>query len=185
MAGLWNRLFELSAGMAEAGLLMADSAMRTMQSAVSGMARSELRPLPASPPFNGPATLDDATSEFSNRLFRLWWAVRSSPQGMLTSWSDVLHAARHSFSGISFNDPRQWLTLPLELPLSMGTLLTQQSLRGIYAAHVVGPDRVMDFAGYMADSLIDVHVFVSLQYKDLLKRYDELIRKIRMTSTHG
>ncbi len=177
MAGLLGSLFRKSAGVAEAGLVVMDSVLRTLHSAVEGALGLESQRLSSEPPMKGPADLDEATSELANRLFRLWWMTRSSPWGMLAAWDDVIHSVRESFGGLELENPTRWLTLPLELPLSLGTLLTQQSLRGIQTAHIIGPERAPAFVSYMADSLCDVAVFVSLQYKDLLRRYEEQIKR--------
>jgi tetratricopeptide (TPR) repeat protein len=177
MAGLLDSMFQLSAGIAERGLLMMDSALRTMQQTAERMAGVKPQGLPSTPPIDGPASLNDATSDLANRLFRLWWSIRHSPQDTSAAWKDIVHAVRESFGGIDLDDPRQWMLLPIDLPLSLGTLMTQQSLRGLYAGQIVGPRHMLDFAQYMAENLTDVHVFVSLQYKDLLKRYDEVIAK--------
>jgi hypothetical protein len=177
MPKLWDSLFQMSAGMAETSVTIVDWIMRGMQEAIQSAAGSGPRALPATAPLDGRKSLDEATSDFSNRLFRFWWTMRHSPQEMLTSWEEVAHALRNSFGGLTLEDPREWVTLPLQLPLSFGTLATQQTLRGIHTAQIMGPGRAMEFASYMMETLTDVHVFVSLQYKDLLKRYEEMVRK--------
>ncbi len=177
MVGILHDLFEVSSQVAERGLLMMDTALRGMQSAVEKIAGVEPRKPQAEIPVDGPTNLDEATAELSDRLFRLWWSLRGSRQDVFTVWDDVLKAARRSFGGINLADPRQWLALPFQLPLSVGSLMTQQSLRGIYAANSVGPENLLDFASYVTDNLTDVHIFVSLQYKDLLKRYEESVHE--------
>ncbi len=177
MAGLLNNLFRMSTGIAEAGILLVDNAMHTMQSAVDMVFGSEGRIPTADTPVDGPRTLDEATSDFSNRMFRMLWSRRASYTDLATTWGDIVHATRQSFGGLDFSDPREWMSLPVRLPLSLGTLMTQQSLRGLYATHICGPDRVVDFATYMMDNFIDVHIFVSLQYHDLVRRYDEVLSR--------
>ncbi len=175
MAGLIDSMFRMSTQMAETGLLVMDSAMRGMQTAVDKMVGLEPRMLLAEAPLDGPTNLDEATSDLSDRLFRLWWSLRGSRQDAFAMWNDIVHATRQSFGGLDLRDPRQWMIMPVQLPLSLGKLLTQQSLRGVYATHIVGPEHILDFLSYVADNLTDVHIFVSLQYHDLLKRYDERI----------
>jgi len=177
MAGLLGNFLLMSVRAAEKGVLMMDSVMRAMQSSVDLVAGLEPKRPAAQPPLNGPRNLDEATSELSNRLFRLWWTKRHSPLDLLTSWDELLHAGQKSFGGLNLQDPRQWATLPFQLPLSVGTLMTQQSLRAIYATQILGPENVVDFASYMTETLADVHIFVSLQYHDLLKIYDERIER--------
>ncbi len=177
MAGLLGSVFQVSFQAAERSLLMMNSVMRLMRSTVDAVAGVQPQPLPARAPLDGPPSLDAATSEFSNRLFRIWWTMRHSPRELLTAWDELLHAAQKSFSGIEIEDPWQWMALPIQLPLSFGTLLTQQSLRAVYALQTVGPGHAIDLASYMAETLADVHIFVSLQYNDLVKRYDERIER--------
>ena len=43
-------------------------------------------------------------------------------------------AKQKSLTDFNFSDPRQWLTLPLQLPLSLGTMVTQMSLQMLHAA---------------------------------------------------
>jgi peroxiredoxin len=85
MTTWFDSLFRVSAQVAESGIVMMDSAMQTMQSAV----------------------------------------------GRLTGRAP---AERQSFSGLDLADPRQWLTMPLQLPLSLGTLATQMSLQMLHSA---------------------------------------------------
>ncbi len=177
MVGIFESLFVVSSQMAETDLLMMDSALRGMQSVIVKVAGVNGHKLPGEIPVDGPKNLDEATSELSDRLFRLWWSLRGSRQDLGTIWNDVLEATRRSFGGIDLSDPRQLAALPFQLPLSFGSLMTQQSLRGIYAARSVGPEQFVDFAEYVTDNLIDVHIFVSLQYKDLLRRYEDRVRE--------
>ena len=177
MVGLLQSVFVVSSQMAETGLLVMDSALRGMQSVVERVAGVESRKPLGEIPVDGPKNLDEATSELSDRLFRLWWSLRGSGQDFATIWDDVLQAARRSFGGIDLGDPRQLAALPIQLPLSLGSLMTQQSLRGIYAARSVGPENLLEFASYVTENLTDVHIFVSLQYKDLVKRFEDRVRE--------
>ncbi len=177
MAGLFGSIVQMTIQAAERGVLMMDTVMRTMQSGVDLLAGVEPRKPPAQPPLNGPRNLDEAISDLSNRLFRLWYTKRHAPLEILSSWDEVLHAAQKSFGGLELRDPREWMVLPFQLPLSVGTLMTQQSLRAIFATKIVGPEHIVDFSSYMAETLADVHIFVSLQYKDLLKQYEEQTRR--------
>ncbi len=177
MPRIIDSMFKISARTAEMSLLMMESAMRAAQTTVDRLAGLETPALPVAPPVNGPTCLDEATSDLSNRLFRLLWEVRGSPSDLLTIWDEVVSSARMSFAGLEFKDARQWMALPVRLPLSFGSLLAQQSLRGIYATYAVGPDRVADFTSYLADNFTDIHVYLSLRYKDLLTRLDERLEK--------
>ena len=171
MSNLFDSLFRLSAGVVENGLLLMDSTLRTMQSAVIRISGQEAPPLSVNPPLNGPPTLDDATSELTNRMARIATTTPLKAGALMGAWRDIVDSAVKSFGGLDFSDPRVLMALPLQLPLSFGSLMTQQSLRGFYTSYVVGPSKFMKFAGYMANSFTDIHVFVSLQYKELVERY--------------
>jgi len=85
MTTWFDSVFRISTQFTESGMVMMDSAMQTVQSAI----------------------------------------------GQLTG---VAPAERRGFAGLDLSDPRQWLTLPLQLPLSLGTLATQLSLEMLHSA---------------------------------------------------
>jgi hypothetical protein len=175
--GLFDSIYRISARMTETGLLMMDSTLRGMQSTIDRLGgQASNRPL-TDPPVNGPATLDDATSTLSNQLFRIAWTTPMSSPGMLNAWREVVHATRRSFSGLELNSPADWMSLPLQLPLSFGTLLTQQAVRAFHISSILGPRRVPEFASYMAESFNDIEVFLSLQYKEELARLREEVQR--------
>ncbi len=176
MLNLLDSVFRVSARAAESGLTVLDSALRALQNAAGKMIGLESPELPVLPPLNGPTSLDEATADFSNRLFRIAMGLRTS-SGDSDLWNDLFSAARHSFGGLISKDPRQLMVLPVQLPLSFGTLMIQQSLRGLYSSTIVGPERFPQFASYVAETLGDVHVFLGLQYKDLLAEYREKVRQ--------
>jgi hypothetical protein len=161
---------------AESGLLVLGSAARKMQAAAERVSGLEPSQLDGDPPLDGPTSVDDATSEFANRVFRFLWHAYRSPQGS-DLWKDLLAAARGSFGGLELTNPRQLLALPLQFPLSFVTLLAQQSLRVIHSTQVLGPALIPDFFLYMAESFNDIHVFVGLQYKNLLSRHRERVER--------
>jgi len=144
-----------------------------MQSIIGRVAGQDPPTPPDKPPLNGPVTLDDATADFSNRLLRIGWTTQYKPEAVQSLTRSVLDAFNKSFGGLEISDPRQWLALPFQLPLSIGTLLAQQILRAIYTAQVVGPQKLVQFAPYMLDTFTDIHVMVSLQYKEQTQSYRE------------
>jgi len=85
MTTWFDSVFRISTQFTESGMVMMDSALQTMQSAI----------------------------------------------GQLTG---IAPAERRSSAGLDLSDPRQWLTLPLQLPLSLGTLATQLSLEMLHSA---------------------------------------------------
>jgi hypothetical protein len=177
MANLFDSLFRLSAEVAESGLLWMDSTLKTMQSAVLRLTGQEPPSASVAAPLSGPPTLDDATSELSNRLTRIAVTTPLKPASLVDAWRDVYDSTIKSFGGLNMKDPRVWMALPFQLPLSLGTLMTQQGLRSLYTSYVVGPTKFMKFAGYMGSSFTDIHVFVSLQYKEQVERYRDFLKE--------
>jgi tetratricopeptide (TPR) repeat protein len=171
MTKMIDSLLQMSTRVAEGGILMMDSTLRVMQSAVEKLANRDKSTVGLRPPVQGPATMDDAVSDLANRLTRLAWMTGMHPSALPGVWRGVLDSARMSFQAISLKDTRRLLALPLELPLSIGTLFTQQSLRGLYTNYVVGPRHLIDFSNYVLDAFTEIEVIVSLQYQEQLKRY--------------
>ncbi len=67
MANLFSSLLKLSAGMAETGLLLADTAMKTAQTSIEKLADVKRDP-EVSPPLEGPRDVDHAVSDLANRV---------------------------------------------------------------------------------------------------------------------
>jgi tetratricopeptide (TPR) repeat protein len=177
MANIFDSLYQLSTRVAESGILMMDSTLRIMQSAVARLTSQDKSSTGLHPPINGPETMDDAISDFANRLARIAWMNGMHPAALAGAWREVVESARMSFNALDLKDPRRLLAFPFELPLSVGTLLTQQSLRGLYTNSVVGPRNIFDFATYMVDAFTEIEVIISLQYQEQLRRYKERVKE--------
>jgi len=171
MTTWFDSLFRSSVRVAESGIGMMDMAMQTVRSAIDQLTGIAPAAPPVRPPLKGPVTLDEALADLCNRLVRVAWTTPWRPEYAEELRREFLFSLQQSFAGLDLSDPRQWLTLPLQLPLSLGTLATQLSLRTLYATDVVGPSKVSGFMSYMLDSFTDIHVMVSLQYKEQLARY--------------
>ena len=175
--GYLDSLSQLTTRMAENSLLLMDSALRNMQSAV-GLLTGQNGQAPATdPPVGGPPTLDMATAEFANQLLRIAWTTPLSSSQLSKAWSDLVHAARKSFSGLEVTHALDWMSVPIQLPFSLGTLLTQQALRSLYVSRILGLESAPGFASYMAESFVDIQVFLSLEYKEQLSRIGEAVRR--------
>jgi hypothetical protein len=171
MTTWFDSMFRISAQVAESGIVMMDAAMETLRSTVGQLTGVPPTQPPVHPPLRGPETLDEAIADLCNRLMRIAWATPWQPQYAAEVGRELMFSLQQSFAGLDLSDPRQWLALPLQLPLSVGTLATQISLRMLYTADVVGPDNLPGFVSFMLDAFTDVHVIVSLQYKEQLARY--------------
>lgn len=169
MAQLLDALFRLTAEMVEASLSVTNATLRSMQSAVDKIAGRETPYYPAAPPVEGPQTVDLATADLANRLGWILWTTPLDARELPWILQGAMTSVQRSFAGLDWSDPKQWLTLPFDLPLSLATLLTEQGLRALHTAEVVGPGQFLPFAAYMADSFADIHVFVSLQYEGICR----------------
>jgi len=177
MANFLDSMIKASTRIAEAGIVMADATFRAMQSAVARLSGQNHAGGPVQPPVNGPETLDEAIAELSNRLMRIALDFQLKPESIADAGKEMLHSLKASSSGLELGDPRFLAALPLQIPLSFATLMTQLSLRGIYTTSILGPERSIRFARYMADSFADIHVFTSLQYKERIERLSETLEK--------
>ena len=177
MTKIFDSLLKISTRVAENGILMMDSTLRAMQSAVEQLSNRDKSSVGLHPPFNGPETMDDAVSDLANRLARIAWMTGMHPSALTGAWRGVVDSARMSFQAMDLKDTRRLLAFPLELPLSIGTLLTQQGLRGLYTNYVVGPRHMIDFSTYMVDAFTEIEVIVSLQYQEQLKRYKKRLQE--------
>src|SRR5690349_9771993 len=119
-------LFEIPSALLEAGLVMAQSAMKNAQGAIDKFTGHQNGVVKGAP-VNGPADLDLAVADFATRLMRVY---RYSPRELAhlpTASADILAAAKESFRNLDLKDPRN-LAFPVQLALSVGTLFTESAL---------------------------------------------------------
>src|SRR5215510_7657991 len=64
-------------------------------------------------------------------------ATMQTMQSAIGRLAGIAPAERRGFAGLDLSDPRQWLTLPLQVPLSLGTLATQMSLQMLHTTSKV------------------------------------------------
>jgi FG-GAP-like repeat/ASPIC and UnbV len=166
MTTWFDSLLRVSTRFTESGIGIMDAAMQTMQSAIGQLTGVAPVEAPVHPPLHGPVTLDEAIVDLCNRLLRIAWTTPLRLEHTPELGRDLMFSMQQSFAGLDLSDPRQWLNLPLQLPLSLGTLATRMALRILYVADVVGPDKVPGLMSYMLDTFTDSHVMVSLQYKE-------------------
>ena len=156
----------------EAGVSLLDATLRGTQSAVSRALGAE--PAKHQPPVDGPRDVDEATSELANRVLRgvlrTAWRPGSLPEA-------ARRLAGDAASSFRFRDPRQWLGLPVQLPLSLATLATQETLRGLAAVQAVPAERLADFTAFTVEIFTDLHVYFSLQYREELEHWQERVRR--------
>ncbi len=156
------------ASLLESGLVMAQSAMKTAQRTIdklTGLNTSEVK----GAPLEGPEDLDLAVEDFANRLTRVFRYSPLELSQLPAASRDILAAAKESFRNVNIGDPRN-LTLPVQLALSMGTLMTESALRGLVTYDVVGPARIPRLVEDFFEMFTESPVFAGLEYGDLIDR---------------
>src|ERR1051325_5864511 len=166
-----SSLFQLPANIFERGLLTIDTALRTVQSAIQAASGQERPQLLKAPPLAGPADIDTAVADFANRVARIIRFTRWDSVAPSAALNDILSAVRRSFGQFDRSDPRSSAFLA-QLALSFGTLFVQQGLRLFAAAQVVRPSEYAIFFSDFWESFTDSPVFLSLEYRDLIAKYE-------------
>src|SRR6266478_8403314 len=164
-------LFQLPSILIETGFHVMDAAFETIQSVVE-TATNQKRPDPLkTPPVNGPADLDTAVAQFANRLTAIARFTSWDPSELGTASEAIMEAARRSFGYLDLRDPRN-IAFPIQLALSVGTLMTQQGLRGLASYEVIGSKRFPKFVADVIEMFTDVQIFIGLEYRDLIKKLE-------------
>jgi thiol-disulfide isomerase/thioredoxin len=73
------------------------------------------------------------STQFTESGIGMMDAAMQTMQSAIGPLTGVAPAERRGLTGLDLSDPRQWLTLPLQLPLSLGTLATQLSLQMLHS----------------------------------------------------
>lgn len=154
--------------MAENGLLLMNSAMQSMQTSVEKLAGVEFEKPGMRPPLDGPRDVDSAVSDLANRTIRIARTSVMEPYQLATAAGDLVRAVQHSFGFVDWKNPRNWI-VPLEIPLSIGTMAAQSGLRGLATFQVVGAKRFPQFVANVVEMFCEVHIYVSLQYKEIIQ----------------
>ncbi|HWP86008.1 MAG TPA: FG-GAP-like repeat-containing protein [Terriglobia bacterium] len=168
MANPINLLLRPWTRTAEAGLRLMERALETANSLVDAVAGERRSETLLAPPLNGPRNADEAAVDFANRLLLIARQHSGNPLAMAASWSEVLRAAGSSFGRLERDGWRQWMALPLQMPLSFGTLLARTSLRGLHAGYLGGVERLPELVKYSMEFFTDLDIFVTLQYNEYL-----------------
>ncbi len=171
MSSPLNTLLRLPTGMIETGLMTMNAALGTMQSAVDNIT-GQKRPEPLqAPPLDGPQDIDTAVSEFANRLARIARYTHWEPGELGSASRQILSAARRSFGFVDFKDPRN-IAFPMQLALSVGTLMVDQGLRGIATYELIGPERYPSFLSNLFEMFTEIQIYVGLEYQEVIERYE-------------
>jgi hypothetical protein len=137
MSNLLDSFYRLSTRVAESGILMMDSTLRIMQTAVERLTDQDNSSVGLHAPVKGPETMNDATSDFANRLARIAWMTGLPETGHYSSRS--ASGTKSSRSGWTrftawFIQTLQWIFLlilrPTKSSFKKNSRLRQKALTG-------------------------------------------------------
>jgi tetratricopeptide (TPR) repeat protein len=162
-------LRELSS-VVQSGLLTMNELFNAAQSSVEAVTGQNGREPLKGAPISGPQNVDTAVSDFANRVARIARFTLWESSDWRTALQETAAAARVSFNYVNFRDPRS-VVFPLQLALSVGTLIIQQGLRGLVIYDLVGAQTYPRFIADFFESFTDTSIFVGLEYRDLIAKY--------------
>ena len=171
MSSVYSSLLSFSASVLEAGLVKAQTVMKDAQTTIdrlTGVDNSRLKGAPV----NGPEDLDLAVADFANRLMRVYRYAPLELSHLPAASNDIVAAAKESFRNVNLQDPKN-LALPVQLALSVGTLITESALRGLVTLDVVGPERVPRLVEDFFEMFTETPVFAGLEYGELVDRCEK------------
>jgi tetratricopeptide (TPR) repeat protein len=128
-------------------------------------------------PVTGPRTPKAALSDLGNQIVRIGYITPRAQDEIVTGLNDIFRIARRSLGYRSLNDPRV-LAMPLELSLSGAGILADALLKMVTVYSAVGGKRTVRLVRDALELYSDSAVFMSVQYKDLIARYEERLSKV-------
>jgi hypothetical protein len=177
MSSRFADFLKIPAGIVEAGLTALDAGAQTMRAGLDAIAGSKTpRHTPHTPLVNGPQDIETALADFANQMVRIGWV--SLPEGFPVRQlaTDVMNSAKRAFGYLDFKDPRT-LALPLELPVAATGIAAETLLRMIAIYSVIGPKRLPAFVADAAEIYVETAVFIGLEYKELIGRYQSRLKE--------
>jgi tetratricopeptide (TPR) repeat protein len=172
---LLSRVATLSLRAAGTGLTLSETAFRTAQDALEQLTRTRrANAHPASGAPAGPANLDQALSDLANRTARILYFTPPSAEALPGAVEHWLSAVRRSFQGFDSSNA-SLLTLPLRLPLALGTLMTDAGIRGLKTLEVTGGARYVDFVKFCFQIFSEFPVYITLEYRELIARQEKWV----------
>src|SRR5690349_20844303 len=172
---LFQDFLKVPAAFIETGVRMLDTGNKMLANSLKTMAgQSSDGSFEA--PVNGPRTPRAAIGDFGNQIVRIGYITPRATDEISTGLSDILRIARRSLGYRGLNDPRI-LAMPIELPLSAAGTMADALLKMITVYSAVGGKRTMRLIRDAIELYSDSAVFMSVQYKDLIARYEERLEK--------
>jgi hypothetical protein len=160
--------------MMENGLMGMNAMLRQVQSVADRLAGQTTTTKWREAPVEGPADLEEATSDLANRLMRL--ALSNNRDAAEKSWQ-ALDAVLRSLPRNSLASLPHWLALPFQLPLAVGSLTVQEILRTFATLPAVRPELWGDFLNFTVEIFTDLPVYFTLQYGAELERYQQYLQQ--------
>jgi tetratricopeptide (TPR) repeat protein len=176
MSNAYGSFLELSSGLLETGLVMAQSAMKNAQKTIDKLTGHDNGTVKGAP-VNGPEDLDLAVADFANRLMRVYRYAPLELAQLPAASNDILAAARESFRNLNLKDSRN-LAFPVQLALSLGTLFTESALRGLVTLDVVGPARIPRLVEDFFEMFTETPVFAGLEYGEVIDRCEKRLAQV-------
>ncbi len=175
MTTLWQDLLKAPAAFIEASVKILDTSTVVLRDTLEDLAGRNGH-LEYAQPMNGPRTAQTALADIGNAIVR---AGNKTPLGleeMMASAADVLRITRRSLAYRDLSDPRIF-ALPVELPLTAGALMADVMMKLVSVYSAGGAQRTMSLMVDAFDIFSDVQIFMSLQYKDQIERYEARLRR--------
>ena len=166
-------LFDDLANLALTGLTVTGKAISSAQASLESLLQLPVLPVDKAP-LNGPPDLDYAVSDFANRAARIAYFTPGEVDAIPDALRYLARAASASFQAFDWKDPRN-LSLPLRLPFSVGTLLTDAGMRAVEGVNAIGSHRYLEFIWYAFQIFAEFPVYITLEYKELLERQEKWV----------
>jgi tetratricopeptide (TPR) repeat protein len=176
MSSSSNLFSRLSSALLETGLVAVQTALGAAQRTVehiSGQTRGPAEHIPV----DGPTDMDNAVSDFANRVARICRYTPLDISQFSTASGQIVEAARRSFSFLDLKDPHN-LGFPAQLAISVGSLMTQSALRGLAAWEVMGTSRMPLLARDFVEMFTEFPVFIGLEYREAIEKARERVKAV-------
>jgi len=168
---LFDTLTKAAFDVAETGFQVAETVLKRAQTTVDTLVGVDRKPFTGAP-VSGPPDLDNAVSDLANRAARIAYFTPMNPAAIPGAMQNLAGAAKAAFQNVDWRDPKT-LALPLRLPLSVGTLLTDSGFRGLMTMEVIGAPRYLEFLKYSLQIFSEFPVYSTLEYRDLMRAQEK------------
>jgi len=173
----WEDLLRIPAAFLEAGVLVIDGTNRVMKTGVEAVTgKNGHADRAGKPPKDGPQTVDAALADVANQIIRVGNMTPMGARDILTGMGDVMRTVRRSFGSLPMSDARVF-ALPFEVSLSATSIVADAMTRMLAVYRITGPRRFPSLIRESMEVYSDTAVFISLQYKDLIARYEDRLAR--------